>query len=863
MKEGAPAEPRSAPRSAAGGGAAAAPVTNFEYDDNEWDVGIGDLIIDLDADIEKNNDGGGASPGATADAAGMGLKPPHAGAGDKGLKMKIKRRSEAKHEIVHSDSGAKAAAGEDGRAPRPAARRGGAHKKERRERDVVKVEGAPAAAVAGSPEPPVDADSQPLAKRQKTETPVPGVSDVSVGTDGHVSQGTLVEPDCLGPCEPGTTVSLQGIVWQETQGGVLVVNITWRGKTYVGTLLDCTRHHDWAPPRFSDSPTGELESRTGKGRGKRGRAAAAAAAASAAASAAVDSSVPETRASAQSKLRSHGKGRRTTANSAGAGFAAPASPARRKGRTVEREAAADRTPTKRSRTSSQTSQPEPLIECPEPNCSKKYRHVNGLRYHQSHAHQNGVSEGEREAAGGAEQRPTHAKVHISDSSGNVKTSGVLRFGPAAVSVVQTAASVEPARSAPAAFPPATTSASHAPPAVTTVYPPTTVGAAHAPAAATPGQPPSTTAMLYPPGTTAMMYPPGTVQSYLSSAGASVSRPSTVAAAVCASSSGRSVYPAPTAATAYPPVTASTLYPPGSEGLMYPPPPAGAPSSVSHLKPIQPKPTIMGEPVAINPALEALRKEKERPKKRRRENGVRTPSGSPRPEGRREETVRPSNPGPAEYPAGRVPYYSYPYLPGYAYPPMDPAGYPVPMSSPSQAKRPAPPAPPPTKEAKPRLLETARSPAALGYPPFGLAGLPYNPLLVGGALHHARFPAPPAAPEDLSRPGLAPRPGEMVGHRPGPFFSPPHKILELQERARKTPTSSSPSAAASVSAAAVAAAAAAASSGGSPHRKPASPLTVSAPRGQPPAPLGFPPAVGFNPYAGVPATGHTPSFSSIQ
>ncbi|OTF77069.1 hypothetical protein BLA29_010415, partial [Euroglyphus maynei] len=27
-----------------------------------------------------------------------------------------------------------------------------------------------------------------------------------------------------------------------------------------------------------------------------------------------------------------------------------------------------------------------LIECPEPNCSKKYRHINGLKYHQSHAH---------------------------------------------------------------------------------------------------------------------------------------------------------------------------------------------------------------------------------------------------------------------------------------------------------------------------------------------------------------------------------------------------------------------------------------------------------------------------------------------
>lgn len=88
------------------------------------------------------------------------------------------------------------------------------------------------------------------------------VSDVCVGT----SVGTITEPDCLGPCEPGTSVTLEGIVWHETEGGVLVVNVTWRGKTYVGTLLDCTRH-DWAPPRFCDSPTSDLDTRTPKGRG--------------------------------------------------------------------------------------------------------------------------------------------------------------------------------------------------------------------------------------------------------------------------------------------------------------------------------------------------------------------------------------------------------------------------------------------------------------------------------------------------------------------------------------------------------------------------------------------------------------------
>lgn len=35
--------------------------------------------------------------------------------------------------------------------------------------------------------------------------------------------------------------------------GMLVVNVTWRNKTYVGTLLDCTRH-DWAPPRYTPHP---------------------------------------------------------------------------------------------------------------------------------------------------------------------------------------------------------------------------------------------------------------------------------------------------------------------------------------------------------------------------------------------------------------------------------------------------------------------------------------------------------------------------------------------------------------------------------------------------------------------------------
>lgn len=74
-----------------------APHANFEYDDNEWDIGIGDLIIDLDADIEKTDEAGGMAARAEPDAQRTALK------------MKIKRTkpgtksSEAKHEIVKSN----------------------------------------------------------------------------------------------------------------------------------------------------------------------------------------------------------------------------------------------------------------------------------------------------------------------------------------------------------------------------------------------------------------------------------------------------------------------------------------------------------------------------------------------------------------------------------------------------------------------------------------------------------------------------------------------------------------------------------------------------------------------------------------
>lgn len=131
----------------------------------------------------------------------------------------------------------------------------------------------------------------------------------------------------------------------------------------------------------------DFETQLPKGRAKRGRANAG--------TPVSDRTVTEGR-----KLR---KGRRGS----NANFQAPPSPARsdtsnaglkRKGRPIEESVdlvkgdKSNNNNTKRSRSCSRggasgTESPTPsVIECPEPNCNKKYKHINGLRYHQTHAH---------------------------------------------------------------------------------------------------------------------------------------------------------------------------------------------------------------------------------------------------------------------------------------------------------------------------------------------------------------------------------------------------------------------------------------------------------------------------------------------
>ncbi|KAM4579415.1 zinc finger protein 608 [Fundulus diaphanus] len=258
----------------------------------------------------------------------------------------------------------------------------------------------------------------------------------SVGTstqDGGVSGAPDGEPAFLGPCQPGTSVNLEGIVWHETEEGVLVVNVTWRKRTYVGTLLDCTKH-DWAPPRFCESPCSDPEFPGGRGRGKRMRMAMSERSCMEPSHATKVRGHPHHRSRGGGVAGSiHSKGRRASLNLINSNGRAPPSfftvddvkapnitssnPAGKRknkppadldlshvssddikngnGKRIRAKSrSAPSTPLGKSDPSFMdpgggcaSSPPPPiLIDCPHPNCTKRYKHINGLRYHQTHAH---------------------------------------------------------------------------------------------------------------------------------------------------------------------------------------------------------------------------------------------------------------------------------------------------------------------------------------------------------------------------------------------------------------------------------------------------------------------------------------------
>lgn len=254
------------------------------------------------------------------------------------------------------------------------------------------------------------------------------------------SIGTITEPDCLGPCEPGTSVTLEGIVWQETEGGILVVNVTWRGKTYVGALLDCTKH-DWAPPRLCDSPASDIDVKTHKGvRSKRIMTR----------SNGIGVGVDEKNLlQTTGKLR-NGKGRRIlnsnemlscskkqrdssqssdVVNETGSQEDASVSNIGENNPinidTTAISANCSTTTTSINLNGSEKPTSPTLLTCTEPDCSKKYRNVSGLLYHQSFAHN---SDGETSSANPLENKPPSPKENIkSNSEDEVSEKNVVKM----------------------------------------------------------------------------------------------------------------------------------------------------------------------------------------------------------------------------------------------------------------------------------------------------------------------------------------------------------------------------------------------------------------------------------------------------
>ena len=57
--------------------------------------------------------------------------------------------------------------------------------------------------------------------------------------EGHTSNMLDLDSiENMDPCRLGTPVCLPAVVWYEDTGGLLVVNLTWRGRNYIGTLAD-------------------------------------------------------------------------------------------------------------------------------------------------------------------------------------------------------------------------------------------------------------------------------------------------------------------------------------------------------------------------------------------------------------------------------------------------------------------------------------------------------------------------------------------------------------------------------------------------------------------------------------------------
>uniref|UniRef100_A0A8B9RD73 Zinc finger protein 608 n=1 Tax=Astyanax mexicanus TaxID=7994 RepID=A0A8B9RD73_ASTMX len=406
---------------------------------DEWEIGLGDLIIDLDADLEKDR--------RRSEMHGGRALAVKASLGKEARKFKEKRR----HSL--GDGDAELFASGAGKRREPQGRIGGG--------ELTGMNAAAAAATlerggCGHPEQQQPGDVSGSCakgkegkrgrnqgrglKRECFEFYKPiststvslpfsfpsyqlSIKTRSVGTNTQEAE-RAIESNYMEPCQPGTSVNLEGIVWHETEEGVLVVNVTWRKRTYVGTLLDCTKH-DWAPPRFCESPMSDSEMPCGRGRGKRMRLAVSD-------QPGVEPGLSKIRGLTH-KRRGVGignKGRRGSLNLSTCRTPAyysvedikssPLICGKRKSKApadldlslVSEDVRNGNGKRMRAKSRSAPSTPQGksdpafldqvcaspmLIDCPHPNCNKKYKHINGLRYHQSHAHLDSDSKQEFEA----------------------------------------------------------------------------------------------------------------------------------------------------------------------------------------------------------------------------------------------------------------------------------------------------------------------------------------------------------------------------------------------------------------------------------------------------------------------------------
>ena len=369
---------------------------------------------------------------------------------------------------------------------------------------------------------------------------------------------------------------------------------------------------------------------------------------------------------------------------------------KRKGRPSDLELNNTEKSSKRVRCSLRTTansvrDPSPeLIECPEPNCNKKYRHLNGLKYHQSHAHQEvnsppsevtpdeSMDTDAKSGVSGSESVEKDEKVTIIKGRGKSPRKVVTPSGGAKEHTNSTSSSwfekddakvapvsAEKGRDSGIGFRDSVPSIMAGSKSVHAVRPctssrgpgtcigPVTLVTANNHLVSTSGNvvvSTNSTNQVHPTSVTTVITTVPVVTATIATttdaqtvkdAGdrlkkCKVERTDkvTVAAAVATKPKSviatRPLLPAPPVAGIHTTMSAVSVHAPSSHASF---------TATSQLKPIQPKPTIMGETTTVNPALTSLKemKEKKSKKKRNKEKPRDAPSEV------KPDAVRPSEP----------------------------------------------------------------------------------------------------------------------------------------------------------------------------------------------------------------------------